>query len=938
MVNSDSEQGHPTRDEALSQLTMVPGAIGNFVKIYPGFQASDETDWLETWFRERIGKYFHETYSTADEIQTPESPPAPTDEELLAKPIRLISIQPHYLRGFRNTPEPIRLEGDLVVLDGRNTSGKTSLAEAIEWLFTGCLSRRESMELGSPHELENCISNQFRPDNDETWVSATFAALVSDELGTFTLRRVLREDYGNTSTSRCTSVLFLNDNELTAQDEIKLLDTLFASEPPLLMQHTLRLFVENTPKKRRGYFERLLHLDELTKLIGKAVIGEARLAEFPSPTNSIALKVWSTLGSIAQVESSQRTYKQVSRSEESDLHARLTRALTTIAKSEFSEFVSELNQLEEMGAVLTGEQSTYRQKTYPLLPQMRPPKQISDDQYQPSYNLEELQKSITKFREAWRSLEVAQEAAKLIGDDKLIISRALKILLDGDIIQGEVETQICPICAYGEANTLAESRIKEIESWIPTQEAKAKALETLKQSKRPLVETVQKAIQEYNELLPILPSAKDIGESLKEADVELEKSVQALQAIAEENNHAFKSVISQTKELLSKTAVVPGSSEDCEETIAQCLQIIKGFENLPAAARHYRDAFRAVETAVGAAASINPAYRLRAAWLDCFENIAAIVGDLRWEQAKRRAKKDLETIRVLLMEYRKQFLESRRVSFSQGIDSVWKTLRADRYSSFSKLHIPPPSGRGFPVEIEIKATLDDGQQQKEVDALNVFSESQVNALGIAAFITRSKLLGHKILIFDDPVQSMDDEHFKTFAQDVLTHVLAEGFQVIILTHNDKFARDISLCHYDRPGYVTMSVRLSRRQGCVIEEGNRRFSERLNLAEKQIDEGHMKRAWELLREAIERLYIVVYKKYGSAEFNPESWQKQTADYMWDQGAGNIINSSIPGAGEELKNILDMTAAGGHDIPPRGETDLRKSIEFLKSLPSNLRVGG
>ena len=75
---------------------------------------------------------------------------------------------------------------------------------------------------------------------------------------------------------------------------------------------------------------------------------------------------------------------------------------------------------------------------------------------------------------------------------------------------------------------------------------------------------------------------------------------------------------------------------------------------------------------------------------------------------------------------------------------------------------------------------------------------QVNALGIAAFVTRSKLLGHKMLIFDDPVQSMDEEHFKTFAKDVLTHVLSEGFQVIILTHNDVFARDISHCHYDRP--------------------------------------------------------------------------------------------------------------------------------------------
>ena len=56
----------------------------------------------------------------------------------------------------------------------------------------------------------------------------------------------------------------------------------------------------------------------------------------------------------------------------------------------------------------------------------------------------------------------------------------------------------------------------------------------------------------------------------------------------------------------------------------RCTQTINGFENLPSAARRYRDALRVVEAAVGAAASIDPAYRLRAAWLACFDNIAAI--------------------------------------------------------------------------------------------------------------------------------------------------------------------------------------------------------------------------------------------------------------------------------------------------------------------------
>ena len=108
--------------------------------------------------------------------------------------------------------------------------------------------------------------------------------------------------------------------------------------------------------------------------------------------------------------------------------------------------------------------------------------------------------------------------------------------------------------------------------------------------------------------------------------------------------------------------------------------------------------------------------------------------------------------------------------------------------------------------LEVKATLNDGVETKEIDALKVFSESQVNALGVAAFVTRSRLLGHDLLIFDDPVQSMDEDHFKTFARDVLPPILDEGRQVILLTHNETFARDISYWHHERSDYVTLAAR------------------------------------------------------------------------------------------------------------------------------------
>ena len=355
-------------------------------------------------------------------------------------------------------------------------------------------------------------------------------------------------------------------------------------------------------------------------------------------------------------------------------------------------------------------------------------------------------------------------------------------------------------------------------------------------------------------------------------------------------------------------------------------------------ARSYRDAFVAVEVAVGKEASTDANYRLREHLIGCIDDAASICEDLLWEHAKGLAQKELGQIRTSLMTYRQQFLESRRLSFNDGIEEVWSALRKDRYSSFSKLHIPAPRGRGFPIEIELKALLDDRSDRREVDALRVFSESQVNALGVAAFITRAKLLGHKILVLDDPVQSMDEEHFKTFARDLIPNVLNQDFQVILLTHNETFARDVSHFHYDRPDYVTMSIRHSRSAGAVVEEGNRRVAERLKLAEHKLEQGIFDEAWKYIRIAIERLYIISYAKYGPSGFNPESWQHQTAESMWNGGARGVILSKLPDSEGRLKDILDMTAGGAHDIQSKGETDIRDSLTFLRQALNILKIGG
>ena len=191
MENTEkSPQMHSTGDEVLSLLTNLPGTLGSFVNVYPGSQSEDD-NWLDSWFTTHCKKYFDKTISPDDKTLVHKTYPKAT-KEILADPIRLKSIEPHYFRGFRVIQQPIDVEGDLVVFEGRNSSGKTSLAEAMEWLFTGRLSRRESKDLGSARELENCITNEFRPENEDTWVKATFVSQRKGTTEPFTLCRLLK--------------------------------------------------------------------------------------------------------------------------------------------------------------------------------------------------------------------------------------------------------------------------------------------------------------------------------------------------------------------------------------------------------------------------------------------------------------------------------------------------------------------------------------------------------------------------------------------------------------------------------------------------------------------------------------------------------------------------------------------------------------------------
>ena len=694
------------------------------------------------------------------------------------------------------------------------------------------------------------------------------------------------------------------------------------------MQHTLRSFVQSPPSHRRQFFERILSLNELTDLVGRAVIGNAKLPEFKSTQGNYGLSQWETLIGQLKIPEAKTTAQKVRSVAQTKQPKALADALIYVAGLEFASPAADLAEVETW---IDQQQNEARQKSFPPLAQLRP-KQEPNHELSTTLVGVELRKA--NIETSWKEYESARTLTNAVRENALVIADALDNMIQAGLIDQEQAVQICPLCAHESPTTLTQQRLIAIGGWKPLVEAEKRARSKFASEIKDMKRDLQALIQEASDTLPDLPN---LDQYLKELSNELLDAASTLVNVRSRIETEVRQHLEKAQLLVKTEMAHIDTLTEVKIYTSECKACIDNLKGLPEHAEKYRQVQRSLETIIGQAASSDEEYRKRQSWLSCAKSQADVLNDFKWERAKSAAQKDLGDIRKELMKFRGEYLESRRASFSQGMQDVLSSLREDNYSAFSNLHVPEPKGKGFPIVLEVKATLNDGVKTREIDALKVFSESQVNALGVAAFVTRSRLLGHDLLIFDDPVQSMDEDHFKTFARDVLPPILDEGRQVIIFTHNETFARDVSYWHHERSDYVTLKVRMSQKDGCIVDEGNRRFSERLRNAETLAKEGKLKESWTRVRLAIERLYTLANIKHGPSNFVPDSWRNQTAEYMWgDGGVGVIITGIDANAGKRLKEILVMTAGGAHDKRESGFTDLKGATKFLRELGSRMKV--
>ena len=96
-----------------------------------------------------------------------------------------------------------------------------------------------------------------------------------------------------------------------------------------------------------------------------------------------------------------------------------------------------------------------------------------------------------------------------------------------------------------------------------------------------------------------------------------------------------------------------------------------------------------------------------------------------------------------------------------------------------------PLAQGQRLEISFQAA-----PEKYFDALHILSEGHIRCLGLAILLAKNLKEACPLLIFDDPVNAIDDDHRESIRRTLFEDDFFEGKQIILTCHGEEFFKDI----------------------------------------------------------------------------------------------------------------------------------------------------
>ncbi len=337
----------------------------------------------------------------------------------------IVSIDVRGFRAFGTVPAHFELDAPLTVAHGGNSQGKTSLAEAVEFLLSGYSSRRELLG-GAKAEYNDSLRNAHLPEgDDEVFVEAVVRTA---DGSLHRVRRILTGDFGRGA--ECESRLLVDGNEVSDLSSVGLMLADPPVRAPVLLQHILRHALSTEPKQRVSYFKSLLSLSDLDLL--RARVAEARKHLEQEPDGPWLQRVATLPTDLSDARNRLQTIARTASSGAGAVTDALSAELREAAGAATGEHYSTLADAK------TGLETRARAKAEALFP-------IAQFVAAPFPSVELEVPDTTSYREALASIE--EEVARLLP----IFAAVLRVHEFAEL----TAPADCPVCATPEALTPA---------------------------------------------------------------------------------------------------------------------------------------------------------------------------------------------------------------------------------------------------------------------------------------------------------------------------------------------------------------------------------------------------------------------------------------------------------------------------------------------------
>lgn len=748
---------------------------------------------------------------------------------------RITKLEIRGFRAFGKTEQTLEFPSLLAAIWGPNSQGKTSLAEAVEFLLTGQIVRRTLMA-SSQDEFADALRNAHLPAGIPVSVKATLACSDGCERS---VTRILKTDYSKKQD--CETILEINGKAATETDLASL--GIVLSQPPLrapvLAQHTLGYLFSAKPQDRASYFKALLEVTDLEEFRNQVagVDGDTALPRYPFIEK---------LEAAAKVEIGRRHLLIVLA--KVPTASRLEAVLSDCCKELIvAQGETAPRTADACYARLEALLAEKRSKTFALKGFDR--KSVDSWPWVKDAEFESLASYIAERD------KVDDEARRLtqLFREALALPEVADATADAD----------CPLC--GSEDALAPARVEFIRKRLADTETFQEALKAVGET-LVRMQAIAKATQ--NGLVEALPAfLGNPSHKRRAVGFRVERIRELLGADAATAIAAWLSslrVLARARSGVSRAAReltgLVGTNVDKPDTLVNTVALQDGFAALAQRREAFIQALSSYDPAekaiTGALKAVIDMQSETIGWqelLDLTKEQESLRMDLIDRSAREQTGKELAQALRQIDRGNEAVLDQKFTDLSGGIQKWWDLLRPDELSFFSGVAQRPGARRTIDFKAGLSAKTD-RSDAKLRDVIAVFSQSQLHCLGLALFLARAVNEKVGFVVLDDPVISSDEDYRAYFNAMVVEELIKLGVQVIVLTQDQRTWKDLGERYLHHSISMFQILLQSPADGTTVTNTADDFATQLTRAEILARGGSpdlWKQAGEMMRDVAER---------------------------------------------------------------------------------------